>query len=178
MDVVDVVESINNLAEVRLIDLATFFIGLGVLFISLESHCNSKRALEVQTRNEKQDIHIKVLGILYFLKKYDGTDDDDSQRILEKIEQIQSITGTAFSMDAKIFLLGLKQKMGDMVGHKAERERNINKLNNLDPYTLQVLSSENPDIKFPKVSNDLYSEGRYYFKHTAFDEFKKLFKVT
>ncbi|GIC79339.1 hypothetical protein [Moritella sp. F3] len=179
MEVENIVESINNLAEVRLIDLATFFIGLGVLFISFESHCNSKRALEVQTRNEKQGIHTKVLNILYDLKKYDGVDDDYSKDILERIERVQSIAGVAFSLEAQHFLIELKDRMGDMHRHKINYEKNIDTRNNLDSDTIDKLISMGlftaEDLN--KTETDEYRKDRSFFKYTTFKEFKKLFEI-
>lgn len=106
-------------------------------------------------------------------------DNEDAQKVTRDIEHIQSITKAVFSNNAQLFLFELKDRMSDMVGHKAQRERNIEARGSLDPYTIQTLISENPKIKqyLPKTSNDLYSDDKSYFKHTTFEKFETLFEV-
>ena len=170
-DIELLVAALNNLGNPKITDFATLVTALISLVISLVALRFAKGQRDISQRAERIKIHTELLDILYYLKHYNGSCDDSSEKYFKRLLKLQAIAKSAYSDDASNFINTVLTNMHNMpVRYSAylneateEKTKDLEAIG-VDPNIHDALACE-------------YFELKRFFQKTAFVEFERLFAV-
>lgn len=165
------VKAVNDLGEKSIVDWVSLCLAITSVVIAIMAVWFTKNQRDISRRAERQSVYLDVLNILFFLKSYDGSISDESEKNFKKLQKTRAIVHAVFDKEAYDFINELLDKMYNIPARKSAFEEGVSEESakiyeqlGIDPNIHDALAIE-------------YTQYREYFRKGSFTDFERIFKI-